>query len=345
MFVNPKIIDFLKNPTEEKSKLIVSVYAICKDEIKNVEDWVAQFDKCDHICVLDTGSHDGTFEKLQELAVTNKKLIISQKKYKVFHYDEARNDSFKLIPTNTDVCITFDFDERLEPDWFSKFISIDREQLLNTIFKVKRNNIIGSEVVSSHKRLFSYPYKQGCQLKWAGFVYESLVNDFSSLKDIQKEFTFLNRDMSDISCNHYMKSDLERLKVLLKRQSKYVEYFLYLSDMIQETDNFFELMSLLECYFIDYGNFHILLNQKSFKDSTCSIIERNIRHIMDVIINQKINVGAFENKKLIDYIIYQTVCLRKVYDGKIDVASDLQYAILNNSSNRDYCQFLISKYS
>lgn len=343
MFVNPKIVDFLKSSTDSKDKLTISVYAICKDEIANIEEWIAQFNKCDYICILDTGSTDGTYEKLQELSKTNSKLIIAQKIYNNFHFDEARNDSFELIPTDTDVCITFDFDERLESDWFSTFISMGKEQLLNNLFKVKRNNIIGSDVVSSHNRLFSYPYKCGNQLKWTGFVSESLVNDFSSLKDIQKEFVFLSRRLSNISCNHYIIKDLKHLKTALERQPKYIDYFLYLNDKMQKTDNFYELISLLEGYYIDYRDFNRLLNQPPYVGYTNLIVEKNINHIIDVINSQKIDIGSFENKGLINYIIYQVVCLEKVYTGKEDLVASLQKAILDNSSDKTYCLLSISK--
>ena len=41
------------------------VYAICKNEISNIERWLASVNEADDIIVLDTGSTDGTYELLQ----------------------------------------------------------------------------------------------------------------------------------------------------------------------------------------------------------------------------------------------------------------------------------------
>ncbi|MBR6253135.1 MAG: hypothetical protein IKR04_04805 [Clostridia bacterium] len=49
-----------------QSKLILTVYAICKNEVENVSKWLNSFGEADHVCVLDTGSTDGTWELLQE---------------------------------------------------------------------------------------------------------------------------------------------------------------------------------------------------------------------------------------------------------------------------------------
>jgi len=45
-------------------KIKLTVYAICKNEIENIEPWLKSFVEADYICILDTGSTDGTWEKL-----------------------------------------------------------------------------------------------------------------------------------------------------------------------------------------------------------------------------------------------------------------------------------------
>ena len=52
----------------------ICVYAISKNEIKFVERWYNSVKEADYVCVLDTGSDDGTFEKLKELGA-----IVEQK--------------------------------------------------------------------------------------------------------------------------------------------------------------------------------------------------------------------------------------------------------------------------
>ena len=42
----------------------ICVYAICKNESKFINRWLASMSEADYIVVLDTGSTDGTYEKL-----------------------------------------------------------------------------------------------------------------------------------------------------------------------------------------------------------------------------------------------------------------------------------------
>jgi len=42
----------------------ICVYGICKNEINNLDRWLKWASNADYICLLDTGSTDGTWEKL-----------------------------------------------------------------------------------------------------------------------------------------------------------------------------------------------------------------------------------------------------------------------------------------
>ncbi len=90
----------------------ICVYAIAKNEIKFIERWHNSVKEADYICVLDTGSTDGSFEKFKELGI-----ITKQKVYSSFRFDVARNDSMKLIPPNATICVCVDIDEIFEPGW------------------------------------------------------------------------------------------------------------------------------------------------------------------------------------------------------------------------------------
>lgn len=90
----------------------ICVYAICKNESKFIKKWLNSVKDADYICVLDTGSTDNSVELLKEANV-----ILGEKKFTDFRFDEARNESLKLIPTDTDVCISIDLDEVLLPGW------------------------------------------------------------------------------------------------------------------------------------------------------------------------------------------------------------------------------------
>ena len=89
---------------------ILTVYAICKNESKNICKWIDNIkDEVDNICVLDTGSTDNSCQKLQEYYPS---IILKQIDFKNdFRFDVARNEAMKLIPYNTDICMILDFDQ------------------------------------------------------------------------------------------------------------------------------------------------------------------------------------------------------------------------------------------
>ena len=94
----------------------VIVYAICKNEEKNVELWYESMKEADEIYVLDTGSTDNTVSLFKKYD----KVHIKKKKYKEFKFDVARNDSLNLVPEDADICVCTDIDERFHPGWREK---------------------------------------------------------------------------------------------------------------------------------------------------------------------------------------------------------------------------------
>lgn len=94
----------------------VVVYAICKNEEKNVELWYNSMQEADEIYVLDTGSTDKTIELLKEYP----KVTIKQEIIEPFRFDEARNKSLEMVPEDADVCLCTDIDERFKPGWRKK---------------------------------------------------------------------------------------------------------------------------------------------------------------------------------------------------------------------------------
>ena len=92
----------------------ICVYAICKNELKFVDKWLDNMSEADYIVVLDTGSTDGTYEKLKK----DKRVFkVEQKKYDFFRFDVARNDSMKLIPDDANILVCTDFDELFSKGW------------------------------------------------------------------------------------------------------------------------------------------------------------------------------------------------------------------------------------
>ena len=90
----------------------ICVYAIAKNEEQFVDRWMDSMSEADHIVVLDTGSTDGTAERLRRRGaeVTVEKIV-------PWRFDAARNRSLALVPENVDLCVCTDLDEVFRPGW------------------------------------------------------------------------------------------------------------------------------------------------------------------------------------------------------------------------------------
>ena len=93
----------------------IAVYAISKNEILHCERFANACKGADYVIVADTGSTDGTQDKLRELGVTVHQIHVSP-----FRFDMARNAALALVPDDVDVCLSLDLDEVPEPDFFKK---------------------------------------------------------------------------------------------------------------------------------------------------------------------------------------------------------------------------------
>jgi len=101
------------------NKYKVYVYAICKNEEKNIKRGYESMKEADGIYVLDTGSTDDSVEKLTKLGVN-----VTINNYECFKFDEARNASLDLVPLDADICVCTDIDEVLSKGWRSELESI-----------------------------------------------------------------------------------------------------------------------------------------------------------------------------------------------------------------------------
>lgn len=96
----------------------VGVYSICKNELPFIERMYRSIEEADSIEICDTGSTDGTYDKLKELSDKRlggfglHKITVSP-----WRFDDARNAALMLLPEEIDVCISIDADELMEPGW------------------------------------------------------------------------------------------------------------------------------------------------------------------------------------------------------------------------------------
>lgn len=145
----------------------ICVYAIAKNESKFVERWYNSVKEADYICVLDTGSTDDTYEKLKSLNI-----ITEKKTYPQFRFDLARNDSLKLIPEDTTICVCVDLDEMFVPGW-SKILKENwKENTVRARYRYTWNfNKDGSEGIVF---MLDKIHKKDC-FKWTYPVHEILT--------------------------------------------------------------------------------------------------------------------------------------------------------------------------
>jgi hypothetical protein len=90
----------------------IAVYAIALNEAAFAERFVAGCRGADLILVADTGSTDGTRERLRALGVEVRGVDIHP-----WRFDVARNAALGLLPRDVDVCISLDLDQTLAPGW------------------------------------------------------------------------------------------------------------------------------------------------------------------------------------------------------------------------------------
>lgn len=104
-------------------KYKVCVYAICKNEVQFVDRWVDSMSEADLIVVTDTGSEDGTVERLRKRGV---KVYVD--KIEPWRFDVARNISLSHVPEDVDICVCTDLDELFNSGWRD---SLERSWELN----------------------------------------------------------------------------------------------------------------------------------------------------------------------------------------------------------------------
>ena len=92
--------------------MIVSVYAICKNERQFVDRLMDSMGEADEIVVLDTGSSDGTPERLRARGAQVRAAQIVP-----WRFDDARNRSLELVRSDADICVCTDLDEVFHPGW------------------------------------------------------------------------------------------------------------------------------------------------------------------------------------------------------------------------------------
>lgn len=161
------------------NKYKVCIYAICKDEEKNIKEWFNSVKEADDIYVLDTGSKDNSVNLLKKLGVN-----VKIKNIKPWRFDVARNESLKMVPEDTDICVCVDLDERFNKGW--------RKELENTW---EKNNT---------KLRYTYNWKlTDSNIPLVSFLYDKIHsrNDYIWTHPVHEVLTYIKSNPEKIKTN------------------------------------------------------------------------------------------------------------------------------------------------
>ena len=122
-----------RNPPIPKAK--TCIYTIALNEIKHVDRFMEHCAGADLVLVCDTGSTDGTAERLRELGATVYNIMQTP-----WRFDVARNIALSLVPLDIDLCISVDLDECLQPGW-SELIELHWQDQRGQISRIKYDYI------------------------------------------------------------------------------------------------------------------------------------------------------------------------------------------------------------
>ncbi len=164
----------------------ICVYAIAKNESKFVKKWVNSMKEADEIYVLDTGSTDNTVELLKKYGAH-----VKVKKIDPWRFDVARNESLKLVPMDTDICVCTDLDEVFEKGWRSH---LENAWKKNTTRAKYNYNWSFDEIGEPAVSFFGEKIHTRNGYRWNHPVHETLKCT------LEKENTII---VNNITLNHY----------------------------------------------------------------------------------------------------------------------------------------------
>lgn len=270
------------------NKYKVCVYAISKNEEKFVSRWVESMKEADEIYVLDTGSTDNTRKELKNLGVHVKKKIITP-----WRFDIARNESLKLVPEDTDICVCIDLDEVFEKGWRKKLEKAWDEDTTRLAYN------------------YNWSLDENDNPK-VNFYIEKIHNrhDYTWTHPVHEVLTYIGNEkenkkiVNDITVNHYPDNTKSR-----------GSYLPLLELSVQEDPDDDRNMHYLGREYMYYGKWnesidtlikHLSLPRATWKDERCAS--------MRFIARCYVNLNRFEEARMwLDKAILEAPYLRDPY--------------------------------
>lgn len=146
------------------NKNMICVYAICKNESKNIDEWAKSVLEADSVVVLDTGSTDDSIEKLKKYGFR-----VEQKLFSPWRFDTPKNEAMELAPDYCNILVNVNMDEFFDPGWADLVRKNWKDGEHNLVSYMKYDVFPGANTVYSdiHARGF----------KWKYPIHEILYND------------------------------------------------------------------------------------------------------------------------------------------------------------------------
>jgi glycosyltransferase involved in cell wall biosynthesis len=104
---------------EEANEPTIGIYGIYRNEEKFIDRFLESTKEADEIVLCDTGSCDGTNQKIREFAEKHPEVPLKTFSIHVspWRFDDARNAALSLLGPDIDLCISMDMDEYLKDGW------------------------------------------------------------------------------------------------------------------------------------------------------------------------------------------------------------------------------------
>lgn len=172
----------------------IAVYTCMKNERANVDGWIQSCWDADEIVVLDTGSTDGTLQRLREPFIRADDPLVRKPFMRSFfglvspwRFDVALNAALTMVHPDMDVCIQLSADERLTLGWRERIEAIwadhskywlDRGREPSDVFKIHYNYQFEPELTFLADRCHS---RRGYTWRWP--FHEALCAAHGQLED------------------------------------------------------------------------------------------------------------------------------------------------------------------